>query len=114
MGIKEEILISLLNEILKKQNKPTITNIKEFVIEKNELIKTENYPIIESKYDVIFKHYKKNTSHYRRATSKNYIIIILKNMCKEIDMKWTYKEIDYGETINDVKYRKKICKYYIK
>lgn len=114
MENKETILLSILNEILEKQNKPLIGNIKDFLIEKNDLIKAENYVIIESKYDIIFEHYKKDSSHYRRGSSKNYIVILLKNMCKQINVKWTYKEVDYGEIVNGEKYRKRRCQYRIK
>lgn len=111
---KEVILLSILNEILLKQGKTEITDIKEFRMEKNELIKAENYPIIESKYDLIFEHYKKTPSHYRRGSSKNYIVILLKNMCKQLCIEWKYKEVDYGEIVNGEKYRKRRCTYTIK
>jgi hypothetical protein len=113
MTSKEEILLSLLNEILSKQNKPLIGEITEFVMEKEELIKEDNYSIIEGKYDEIFKYYQKDNSHYRRALCKNYIIVLLKNMCKQVNLKWTSKEIDRGEIVNGEKYRKRRSHYFI-
>ena len=113
MTTREEILLSILNEILVKQNKPAITTIKEFVMEKEDLTNQDNYPIIESKYKLIHSHYKKDSSHYRRAIIKNYIVVLLRHMCAEIGLKWGYKSVDKGVTIDGKKFRIKAVKYII-
>ena len=113
MTTKEVILLSILNEILVKQNKPEINNIKDFSIEKEDLTKENNYPIIESKYKLIFEHYKKDSSHYRRGSIKNYIIVLIRRMCKELGLKWDFVKIDRGVIIDGKKFRIKTVKYTI-
>lgn len=113
MAAKEIILLSILNEILVKQNKPLIERIQDFSIEKDDLIKEENYEIIESKYKLIYQHYNKDSSHYRRASTKNYIIVLIRRMCKELGLTWGFDKIDKGIVIDGKKLRMKTVKYKI-
>jgi hypothetical protein len=68
---------------------------------------------MENNYELIFKYYSKDVSHYRRTSAKNYILILLKNMCKQVGLKLCNKKVDVGVTIDDKKYRKKKIIYFI-
>ena len=111
---KEEILLDILNKILLQNNKTCIKDINDFTLEKDDLTKPENYKIIENNYDKIFKYYKKDSSHYRRSLAKNYIVILLKNMYKQLNKTWTHVDIDKGVLVDGIKYRKKKIRYVIK
>ena len=108
---RKEILLIILNKILLNCNKPIITNITDFAIEREDLIKNEK--LIESNYEIIFEHYDKDLSHYRRASAKNYIVILLRNLCKQIGLKMVKKMKDKGISVGNDKYRKKVTTYKI-
>jgi len=110
---RKEILLLILNKILENTNKPQILNIKEFNIEREELIKENNEKLMELNYELIFKYYEKDLSHYRRASAKNYIVILLKNMCKQVGLKLVKKMKDKGISVGNDKYRKKVTTYKI-
>lgn len=110
---RREILLLILNKILENSNKPKIVDIKEFNIDREYLIRECNKKLMEDNYELIFEHYEKDLSHYRRASAKNYIVILLKNMCKQIGLKLGYKKIDRCVIIDNTKYRKKSTIYTI-
>lgn len=111
---KCDILLKILNGILKHNNDNQINDLRDFSIKRIDLITPTNSQFIENHYDEIFTYFKKNKSHYRRALTKNYIVVLLKNMCKEIGLEWTCTEIEYGLMINGNKYRRRTIKYTIK
>ena len=108
---RKEILLIILNKILENSNKPIINNITDFVIEREDLIKNEK--LMESNYEIIFEHYNKDLSHYRRASAKNYIVILLRNLCKQVGLKLEKKMKDKGVAVGNDKYRKKVTTYKI-
>lgn len=110
---KEIVLLSLLNKILENSNHPNITNIKEFRIEREELILPQNTIFLESQYDTIFTLFSKDTSHYRRASAKYYIVILLRSLCKQVGLNLQKKMKDKGIVIGNNKFRKKVTTYLI-
>jgi len=68
---------------------------------------------MESNYDLIFEHYEKDSSHYRRASSTNYIVILIKNMCKQTGYKLSKKMIDKGLTVDNKRCIIKVTTYII-
>jgi len=110
---RKEILLLILNKILENTKNPQILNIKEFSIEREDLITENNEKLMESNYELIFKYYEKDLSHYRRASAKNYIVILLKNMCKQVGLKLSKKLIDKGITVDNKRCRIKVTKYMI-
>jgi len=108
---RKEILLIILNKILENSNKPIINNITDFVMEREDLIKNDK--LMESNYEIIFEHYLKDISHYRRASAKNYIVILLKNMCKQAGFKLSKKMIDKGVTVENKRCRIKVTTYII-
>lgn len=110
---RREILLLILNKILTNINKPIITTISEFMIDRDDLVLGTNEKLMESNYELIFTCYNKEPSHYRRAAAKNYIVILLKTMCAQVGLKLDNKKSDIGITIKERKYRKKQIMYFI-
>jgi hypothetical protein len=110
---KKEILLLMLNKILENSQKPKIREITDFWMERDELISEGNESIMVENYDYIFSCYTKDLSHYRRASAKQYIVILLKNMCKQSGFNLIKKMKDKGVTVGNDKYRKKVTTYKI-
>ena len=103
---RREILLLILNKILTNINKPIITTISDFMIDRDDLVLETNEKLMESNYELIFTCYNKEPSHYRRAAAKNY-------MCTQAGLKLDNKKSDIGITIKERKYRKKQIMYFI-
>lgn len=89
-----DIIMILLNKILKNCGKPEIAHALDFrEINKIDLLNEKNINLIDEMKDDIFKHYDKNDSgYYRRANIKNYLLTFLRYACKELKMKFTSKK----------------------
>jgi len=94
---KEEVLLKVLNEILKNLNKEPIDDLVKFVnIDREDIIKPINEVLMTTMLDEIYGPFdKKNTNWYGRKTSKHYILSFLRSACGDCgyNFKSTKKQI---------------------
>jgi hypothetical protein len=115
MTTKLNVLVNVLNNILDNMQKSQITKLTEFNnIKKKDLICNTNKQIIEQNYAYIFKYFKKTSCQfYQRNKIKNYIITLLKEMCKDVGYIFKSSIIVDVIEFNGEKYKKKTTYYSI-
>lgn len=89
---KYVVLLKFINRILANIGKPTITKLTEFInIDREDIIKKENFDIFDKMDYKIFKYFNKSKSGwYRRKHVKNYILTFIRYACNEIGYDFTY------------------------
>jgi hypothetical protein len=89
---QEQVILKLLNHILKNIKRPEIKNIREFKkINRIDILKI-NYDIFNDMEDEIIKNFDKiKIGWYRRKIIANYVLSFIKSACLHLkDTKFTY------------------------
>ena len=86
---KVQILLDLLNVVLKSINKDPITHLDQFKnVKRKYIVAEEPTKYFESQYNNIFKHYdKKKCKFYERNARKQYIMIFIRRALNELGYK---------------------------
>ena len=97
---KYNIILKIINKLLKAINKEEINDLLHFKnINREELLPHTNIKLLESMENEIFEVFnKKSLAWYSRTTSKNYVFNFLRNALCEINFKF--------ENVNITKTRK--------
>lgn len=114
---KHEVLLKLINALMKNMNKGEIKRLEEFVeIDREDLVNTKNHETLMGMQEEIFKkgRYKRSYVGWKRHKNTNYIMTFLRYGCDQLGYKFTYYKKGKGEVINNKSYRRTHYIYSIK
>lgn len=92
---KRNVLLKLLNGILKNIGKNEITSVFDFKqINRDDLISEENEKLYKDMQEEIYEYYGKyNMKYNQKDKVKNYLLILLKAMCNDLKIEFTQASV---------------------
>lgn len=97
---KYKVVLSFINKILENLKKDKIHDLRDFKnIDRDDIISDINKKTFDDMKDIIFEHFsKQRCGWYERSKIKNYILSIIRRMCKDIGLMFKYvkKDISNG------------------
>jgi hypothetical protein len=91
---KYKVALKFINKLLKNIDKKEITDLTEFVdIDRLDIIKEENKIILEEMKGELFKEFDKHKCRYYYKKGDNYMLNIIRGLCKELKLSLTGREV---------------------
>ena len=113
---QNKILLDFVNALLVQINKNQIDDLIQFIdINREDLVTQECNKIYQEHESKIFTVFSKQKCRwYKRKEIKNYVLTLLRTMCSEVGLSFTYEQKDVSVEINNKYYRKTGTFYSIK
>lgn len=112
---KYQIVLKLINVFLVNMKKDKINDLLEFKdIDRKLLMSDKNKNAFTKMENKIYEQFDKTKcGWYRRKTTKNYMLTVIRYICADIGLHFTFKQKEIYVTVNEEQFRKSNTYYYI-